>query len=107
MSIKATETTESREKKGIVKESVDTQYWRVNIIVVSVLLVIWFLVSFVFGILLFDDFNSIKFYGFKLGFWWAHQGSIFIFVLLIFAYSLIMEKVDRRFASMMDKRDQG
>jgi len=78
------------------------EYWRANLIVVSVLLLIWFLVSFVFGIILSEELNEIRFYGFRLGFWWAHQGSIFIFVLLIFAYSIIMGRVDRYFRSKVE-----
>ena len=51
-----------------------------------ILMSIWFLVSFVFGILLVDMLNQIQFFGFKLGFWWAQQGSIYVFIILIFTY---------------------
>lgn len=90
----------------VTKEFLHRQYWRANVMVISILLAIWFLVSFVFGIFLSDDLNSIRFFGFKLGFWWAHQGSIFIFVLLIFAYSFIMDRVDRRFGLLAEEGDK-
>ena len=61
------------------------EYWNSNLKIVSILLVIWFLVSFGFGILFSDTLDQIKIGGFKLGFWFAQQGSIYIFVLLIFA----------------------
>ena len=86
-------------------ESLYRDYWRANIIVVSALLVVWFLVSFVFGIFFSDQLNQIRIYGFKLGFWWAHQGSIFTFVLIIYAYSSIMARIDRRFQSKIEQVD--
>ena len=58
---------------------------------------IWFLVSFVFGILLVDELNSIKFGGFKLGFWFAQQGSIYSFLVLIFWYGAKMNKLDKKY----------
>ena len=106
MNIKTETTLKSENNEGGLKKTVQSQYWRANMIVVSSLLLVWFLVSFVFGILLSDELNAVRLYGFKLGFWWAHQGSIFIFVLLIFAYSLIMEKVDRHFTNMMEEGEQ-
>ena len=83
--------------------SVDThseaasRYWRANLTVIGVLLAIWFTVSFGFGILLVEPLNQFQFFGFKLGFWWAQQGSIFVFVILIFVYSAWMRRIDRRF----------
>jgi putative solute:sodium symporter small subunit len=71
-------------------------YWRANIRLMLVLLSIWFLVSFVFGILLVDWLNEIPFFGFKLGFWWAQQGAIYVFVVLIFVYAHLMKKLDRK-----------
>ena len=61
------------------------------------LLSIWFIVSFGFGILLFDYLNQFKFYGWKLGFWFSQQGAIYFFVLLIFIYVWQMNRLDRRF----------
>ena len=61
------------------------------------LLCVWLIVSFGFGILLADFLNRFDFFGFKLGFWWAQQGSIFVFVLLIAAYVILMKRIDKRF----------
>jgi len=72
-------------------------YWRANLKLVAVLLTIWFVVSFGFGILLVEPLNSISFFGFKLGFWWAQQGSIYVFVILIFVYTALMKRIDRNF----------
>lgn len=70
-------------------------YWKQNLSIVATLLAIWFVVSYGFGILLVDALNNIKIFGFKLGFFFAQQGSIYVFVILIFAYVAIMNKVDR------------
>lgn len=72
-------------------------YWRRNIKIVLSLLAIWFIVSFGFGILLVDPLNAIRMGGFKLGFWFAQQGSIFTFVVLIFVYVYKMNKLDQEF----------
>lgn len=74
-----------------------TAYWRANLKYLSILLATWFLVSFGFGILLADELNSIKIGGFKLGFWFAQQGSIYIFVVLIFVYVKLMNHLDKKF----------
>lgn len=75
----------------------DHAYWRANLKLGALLLAIWFLVSFGFGILLVEPLNRIPFFGFKLGFWWAQQGAIFVFVILIFVYSRLMKRIDRRY----------
>ncbi len=72
-------------------------YWRENIKYVLVLLFIWFLVSFGAGILFKDQLNTIRFAGFKLGFWFAQQGSMYVFVILIFIYVRIMNKLDKKY----------
>lgn len=72
-------------------------YWKANIRLMLVLLAIWFTVSFGFGILLVDQLNQIPFFGFKFGFWWAQQGSIYVFIGLIFFYTYKMKKIDRQF----------
>ena len=69
-------------------------YWRANLRLLTSLLVIWFVVSFGFGILLEDALNAIPFFGFKLGFWFAQQGSIYVFVALIFVYARKMKQLD-------------
>ena len=73
------------------------QYWKTNIKYVLILLSIWFLVSFVFGILLVEQLNTIKLGGFKLGFWFAQQGSIYVFVILIFVYIRLMNRLDKKY----------
>ncbi|WP_209331069.1 DUF4212 domain-containing protein [Lunatimonas salinarum] len=72
-------------------------YWRRNIQIVLSLLAIWFAVSFGFGILLAEPLNAFRLGGFKLGFWFAQQGSIFTFVILIFVYVYLMNKLDEEF----------
>ncbi|WP_026376754.1 DUF4212 domain-containing protein [Aestuariibacter salexigens] len=72
-------------------------YWRENISLVLTLLAVWFAVSFGAGILLVDVLNSIQFFGFKLGFWFAQQGSIYVFVVLIFVYMAKMNALDKKY----------
>ena len=73
------------------------EYWNANLKYVGILLGIWFLVSYVFGILLADQLNQIQMGGFKLGFWFAQQGSIYVFVILIFVYVWLMNRLDKKF----------
>jgi putative solute:sodium symporter small subunit len=72
-------------------------YWKANIRLVAICLVIWFIVSFLFGIILVDMLNTIQIGGYKLGFWFAQQGSIYTFVVLIFFYAWRMGQLDRKF----------
>ena len=72
-------------------------YWKENVKYLSILLVIWFLVSYGCGILFKDALNEIRLGGFKLGFWFAQQGSIYVFVILIFVYVRIMNKLDKKY----------
>ena len=72
-------------------------YWRANLRLVAICLGIWFVVSFGFGVLLVEQLNAIRVGGFKLGFWFAQQGSIYVFVLLIFFYAWRMNRIDREF----------
>jgi putative solute:sodium symporter small subunit len=72
-------------------------YWKANIRLVTFCLAIWFFVSYVCGILLVDVLDHIQFFGFKLGFWISQQGSIYVFVLLIFFYAWRMNQLDREF----------
>lgn len=73
------------------------EYWKRNLRILTVLLTIWFVVSYGFGILLVDQLNSIRIGGFKLGFWFAQQGSIYVFIVLIFYYVYAMNKLDKEF----------
>jgi putative solute:sodium symporter small subunit len=72
-------------------------YWRANLRVMAVLLSVWFLASYLPGILLVEQLNRIRVGGFPLGFWFAHQGSIVVFVILILIYALWMDRLDRRY----------
>lgn len=73
------------------------EYWNINLRYLLILLTIWFLVSYGIGIIGADYFNQFKIGGFKVGFWFAQQGSIYVFVVLIFVYVRLMNKLDERF----------
>ena len=73
------------------------KYWKENIRLLLILLSIWFLVSFGAGILWVEELNAIRLGGFKLGFWFAQQGSIYVFVILIFIYVKLMNKLDKKY----------
>jgi putative solute:sodium symporter small subunit len=72
-------------------------YWKENLRYLFILLMIWFVVSFGAGILFKDILDKIKIGGFKLGFWFAQQGSMYVFVILIFIYVRLMNKLDRKY----------
>ncbi len=72
-------------------------YWRANLRLVAICLVIWFVCSYGFGVLFVEQMNQIRIGGFQLGFWFAQQGSIYIFVALIFFYAWRMNRIDREF----------
>jgi putative solute:sodium symporter small subunit len=73
------------------------KYWSYNLKYLLILLSIWFSVSFGAGILLVDVLNKVRLGGFKLGFWFAQQGSIYVFVVLIFVYVWLMNRLDKKF----------
>lgn len=72
-------------------------YWRANIALLVKLLVVWFVASFGAGILFVDQLNTVEVFGFKLGFWFAQQGSIYVFVALIFVYAARIRELEHRF----------
>ncbi len=72
-------------------------YWRANLRLVAFCMAIWFLCSYGFGILLVDQLNAVRFGGFRLGFWFAQQGAIYVFVVLIFFYAWRMNKIDQKY----------
>lgn len=74
-----------------------TAYWRKNLQYLVILLLIWFAVSFGAGILFKDSLDTIKMGGFPLGFWFAQQGAIYVFVILIFVYIYLMNKLDKKY----------
>jgi putative solute:sodium symporter small subunit len=81
-------------------------YWRRNIRLAVILLSIWFVVSFGFGILLIKPLNNIEILGFPLGFWFAQQGSIYVFVVLILVYAKMMDRLDDEFG-VSDRVSEG
>ena len=74
-----------------------SDYWKENLRLVAILLAIWFAVSFLFGIILVDELNMIRVGGVGLGFWFAQQGSIYTFLVLIFVYTKKMNALDRKY----------
>ena len=72
-------------------------YWRENLRLMLILSIIWFVVSYVFGIFLVDSLNQVSLGGAPLGFWFAQQGSIYVFVILIFVYVSWMNKLDKKY----------
>ena len=80
-----------------MSEKSASNYWKANIKLVFSLLCIWFLISFGGGILFVDFLDGIRFGGFKLGFWISQQGSIFVFIALIFTYIRAMDKLDSQY----------
>ena len=77
-------------------------YWRANLRLLAVLLICWFTVSFGFGILLVEPLNAIRLGGYPLGFWFAQQGAIYCFLVLIFVYAWAMRRLDRKFGVQED-----
>ncbi len=73
------------------------EYWKANIRLVTGCLIVWAVVSFLFGIILREQLDAIRFAGFGLGFWFAQQGSIYVFLILIFFYTFRMNQLDRKF----------
>lgn len=72
-------------------------YWKTNLKYLTILLSIWFIVSYGCSILFVDQLDQIQLGGFKLGFWFAQQGSIYVFVILIFVYVHLMNRLDHKF----------
>jgi putative solute:sodium symporter small subunit len=90
------EGQEKRMASSMNNDSDNNEYWSANIRIVTICLVIWALVSFGFGILLRPLLESFRYGGTDLGFWFAQQGSIIVFLVLIFAYAAIMNGIDRK-----------
>ncbi len=78
-------------------EKLGQDYWQANLRLLGIIILIWFIVSFGFGILLVEPLNNIEIAGFKLGFWFAQQGAIYVFLLLILYYVIRMGKIDREY----------
>lgn len=78
-------------------KSNNKDYWHENLKLMSVLLLFWFFISYVCGIVFVEELNQIQFAGFKLGFWIAQQGSMYVFLLLIFIYVKKMNRLDKKY----------
>lgn len=72
-------------------------YWKRNLTYVGILLAIWFVVSYLCGIVFADALDQFRLFGFKLGFWFAQQGSMVVFIIEIFVYVHLMNKLDTEF----------
>lgn len=81
-------------------------YWRRNLSLMAKLLIVWFVASFGCGILWVDFLNQFHLGGYKLGFWFAQQGSIYVFVVLVFIYSRRMAALDREFGLDIEGADR-
>ncbi len=84
-------------ERAAIQDADRESYWKANVRLLSICLVIWFVVSFGFGILLAPLLNHISLGGYPLGFWFAQQGSIYVFLLLILFYAWRMGQIDRKF----------
>lgn len=96
---------QSAHDREVLTESRASDYWRANLSFLGKLLLVWFVVSFGAGILLADTLDEFTFLGFPLGFWFAQQGAIYVFVVLIFVYVIGMQKIDRAYD--VDDDDEG
>ena len=83
----------------------NNSYWKSNLKILAFLMAIWFLASFGFGIIWSDALDEIQIGGFKLGFWFAQQGSIFVFVIIIFAYVYLLNRLDKKHFSNSSEND--
>ena len=90
---------QQQQQQNIMSKNLAEEYWKKNLKYLLILLSIWFTVSFGFGIILIEELNQIKIGGFKLGFWFAQQGSIYVFVTLIFIYIYLMNRLDKKYHS--------
>ena len=88
-----------------MREDQRVEYWKTNLRYLGALLGVWFVVSYGFGILFVEQLDRIRIGGFKLGFWFAQQGSIYVFVVLIFVYVALMNRLDRAYDVHEDAED--
>ncbi len=86
----------TKRSSHLAQQTGHNDYWKANLRLVALCLAVWFTVSFGFGILLVDALNQIQIGGFKLGFWFAQQGSIYVFLILIGFYAWRMNRIDKQ-----------
>jgi putative solute:sodium symporter small subunit len=82
-------------------------YWKANLRLVGICLLVWFVVSYGFGLLLVDVLNRVSLFGFKLGFWFAQQGAVYVFLVLVFYYARRMNDLDRKYGVQEDEGENG
>ena len=82
-----------------------SSYWKSNLVIVTSLLFVWFIVSYGFGIIWSDELDNLKIGGFKLGFWFSQQGSIYFFVIIIFTYVYLLNKLDKKHFNSSEKSE--
>ena len=92
---------------GDAENQRDRAYWRANLRLMGILLAIWFVVSFGFGIILRGPLDALSIGGAPLGFWFAQQGSIYVFVILIVVYCVAMNRLERRYGFDGHAEDEG
>ncbi|MDP6634175.1 MAG: DUF4212 domain-containing protein [Phycisphaerae bacterium] len=88
------------------KDQSNQSYWRANIRILLYLLSVWFLVGYVLSIFFVETLNKVHIGGFPLGFWFAQQGSIYVFIVLIFVYTRLMARLDKKFDVHEDQEEQ-
>ncbi|MBC8372762.1 MAG: DUF4212 domain-containing protein [Planctomycetes bacterium] len=88
------------------KDQAARSYWRTNIRILLLLLSVWFLVGYVLSIFFVEALNKIHIGGFPLGFWFAQQGSIYVFIVLIFVYARLMARLDKKYDVHEEEGDQ-
>jgi putative solute:sodium symporter small subunit len=92
--------------KSSPKDKKRRAYWRENLILMAILLTVWFIVSLLLSVVFVDALNDIRVGGFRLGFWIAQQGSLYVFVALIFIYVWAMNRLDRKYGLEEDNDDK-
>lgn len=85
------------------QDSRSRRYWRANLLLMTKLSVVWFVVSFGCGVLWVEELNQLRLGGYKLGFWFAQQGAIYVFIALIFYYAKAAAELDRQFDREEDR----
>ena len=88
------------------KDPAAHKYWRANIRILVLLLSVWFVVGYVLSIFFVETLNKVRIGGFPLGFWFAQQGSIYVFIVLIYIYARVMNRLDNKYHANEEEGDQ-
>jgi len=92
----AQDSTGAQDALVVIDDASAARYWRANVMMLFRLLSVWCVASLVLGILFVEPLNAFRIAGFPLGFWFAHQGSIYVFIVLILCYAIYMDRLERR-----------